>query len=150
MEANPGEDGCMRTISIWYTNPGKDPDKRSPPNITTRPIHKIAVIVPAGYMFEDNMGGGEAIPRGPRCDPGTEKNSEAAGTPGGDPAEETDVGEPKEEELQPTGRKRRGKPKRMDMPSAKKRPGRPRKKLTREYSGGRVVHSESGRSAPGI
>jgi hypothetical protein len=40
VEANPGKDGCVRTVSIWYTNPGKDPGKRSPPKITTRPIHK--------------------------------------------------------------------------------------------------------------
>ncbi len=57
MEANLGEDGCVRTVSIWYTNPGKESDKRSPPKVTTRPIHKITVIVPAGCVFEDDIGG---------------------------------------------------------------------------------------------
>jgi hypothetical protein len=138
VEANPGEDGCVRTVSIRYTNPGKGPGLWSPPKITTRPIHKIAVIVPAGYVFEDDTGGGEASPRRPIRDLGTEKKPEAAGTLGGDPAEATDAGEPEEEELQPTGRKRHGRPKKSDkpatagcevggepQPASKKRPGRP-------------------------
>jgi hypothetical protein len=57
VEANPGEDGCVCTMSIWYTNPGKEFDKQSPPKVTTRPIHKMAVMVPAGYVFEDDIGG---------------------------------------------------------------------------------------------
>ncbi len=106
------------------------------------------MIVPAGYMFEDNMGGGEASPRGPRRDLGTEKKPEAAGTPGGDSAEETDAGEPEEDELQPTGRKRRGKLRKSDkpatagceaggepQPAAKKRPGRPQKKSAADLNG---------------
>ncbi len=52
----PGEDGHERTVNIRYTNPGKEPGERSPPKITTRPIHKIAVIVPVDYMFEDDLG----------------------------------------------------------------------------------------------
>jgi hypothetical protein len=50
----PGEDGHVRTVSIKYTNPGKTPEERSPPKFTTRPIHKVAVIVPVGYVFEDD------------------------------------------------------------------------------------------------
>jgi hypothetical protein len=50
----PGEDGHVRTVNIRYTNPGKTPEERSPPKITTRPIHKVAVIVPVGYVFEDD------------------------------------------------------------------------------------------------
>ena len=46
----------MRTVNIRYTNPGKEPGERSPPKITTRPIHKIAVIVPVDYVFEDDFG----------------------------------------------------------------------------------------------
>ena len=41
-------------MNIRYTNPGKTPEERSPPKITTRPIHKVAVIVPVGYVFEDD------------------------------------------------------------------------------------------------
>ncbi len=52
----PGEDGHVRTVSIKYTNPGKTQEERSPPKFTTRPIHKVAVIVPAGYVFEDDHG----------------------------------------------------------------------------------------------
>jgi hypothetical protein len=52
----PGEDGHVRTVNIRYTNPGKEPGERSPPKITTRPIHKIAVIVPVDYVFEDDLG----------------------------------------------------------------------------------------------
>ena len=52
----PGEDGHVRTVNIRYTNPGKEPGERSPPKITTRPIHKIAVIVPVDYVFEDDFG----------------------------------------------------------------------------------------------
>ncbi len=52
----PGEDGHVRTVSIKYTNPGKTPEERSPPKFTTRPIHKVAVIVPVGYVFEDDYG----------------------------------------------------------------------------------------------
>jgi hypothetical protein len=52
----PGEDGHVRTVSIKYTNPGKIPEERSPPKFTTRPIHKVAVIVPVGYVFDDDHG----------------------------------------------------------------------------------------------
>jgi len=45
-----GEDGHVRTVSIQYTNPGRNPQERSPMKVTTRPIHKIAVIVPAGTL----------------------------------------------------------------------------------------------------
>jgi hypothetical protein len=55
-DVKPGEDGCVRTISIWYTNQGKKSKERSPPKVMTRPIHKIAVIVPIRYTFEDDMG----------------------------------------------------------------------------------------------
>jgi hypothetical protein len=51
----PGEDGHVRTVSIQYTNPGRNPQERSPMKLTTRPIHKIAVIVPVDYCFEDDQ-----------------------------------------------------------------------------------------------
>jgi hypothetical protein len=52
----PREDSYVRTVSVRYTNPGKAPGERSPPKITTRPIHNIAVIVPVYYVFEDDNG----------------------------------------------------------------------------------------------
>jgi hypothetical protein len=63
----PGEDGHVRTVNIRYTNPGKTPEERSPPKITTRPIHKVAVIVPVGYVFEDDhkAGPGRVEPPAP-------------------------------------------------------------------------------------
>ncbi len=42
VEACPGEDGCVRTVRVQYTNPRKLEGKRSPPKTTTRPIHKVA------------------------------------------------------------------------------------------------------------
>jgi hypothetical protein len=52
----PREDGLVRTVSIRYTYPEKTPGERLPPKITTRPIHKIVVIVPVDYVFEDDQG----------------------------------------------------------------------------------------------
>jgi hypothetical protein len=47
---------CMYVeCRVQYTNPGKAGAEWSPPKTTTRPIHKIAVIVPAGYVFEDDV-----------------------------------------------------------------------------------------------
>ena len=46
-KVKPCEDGCLRTVKIQYTNPGKEQGKRSPPKVTTRPIHKITMIAPA-------------------------------------------------------------------------------------------------------
>jgi hypothetical protein len=117
MEANPGEDGCVRTIRVQYTNPGKDPKERSPPKTTTRPIHKVAVIVQVRFVFQGDIGGNEAGPRGRKRDLNIKKEPGAAGTSGGDPAGERDKGEPGEGELQPTGRKRHGRPKRSDKPA---------------------------------
>jgi hypothetical protein len=61
----PGEDSHIRTVNIRYTNPGKGPGEWSPPKITTRAIHNIAVIVPVDYVLEDNFGpraGGPELP----------------------------------------------------------------------------------------
>jgi hypothetical protein len=132
VEANPGEDGCVRTVRVQYTNPGKDPKERSPPKTTTRPIHKVAVIVPVGYVFENNMGGNEAGPRGRKRDLNIEKEPGTAGASGGDPAGGRDKGEPREGELQPTGRKRRGRPKSLDRPGSSRRRGRGRTAACRQ------------------
>ncbi len=46
----------MRTVNIRCTNPGKKLGERSPPKVTTRPIHKIAVIVPVGRLVRTTTG----------------------------------------------------------------------------------------------
>jgi hypothetical protein len=43
-------------VNIRYTKPGKGPGEQSPPKTTTRPIHKIEVIVPVDNVFEDDFG----------------------------------------------------------------------------------------------
>ena len=125
-----GEDGHVRTVSIKYTNPGKTPGERSPPKFTTRPIHKVAVIVPVGYVFEDDHGAesgraelptpaGASVPEeaalaqpdsanegGAQLDPGKVANAaEAQQAPGGMSAGAT--GEP---ELITAGKKGPGTP----------------------------------------
>jgi hypothetical protein len=45
----PGEDGLVRTATVRYTNPGGDSTTRSFSKLAVRPIHKLAVIVSAGY-----------------------------------------------------------------------------------------------------
>ena len=54
-EVKAGPDGCIRTATIRYTNPGGDPHHRSAPKLAVRPIHKLAVIVPVGYRFEEDL-----------------------------------------------------------------------------------------------
>jgi hypothetical protein len=66
VEACPGEDGCVRTVRVQYTNPGKSEGKRSPPKTTTRPIHKVAVVVPVEYVFEDDTRATTRSARGAR------------------------------------------------------------------------------------
>jgi hypothetical protein len=68
VEACPGEDGCVRTVRVQYTNPGKPEGKRSPLKTTTRPIHKVAVVVPVDYVFEDDTCDNEVGARGPKRD----------------------------------------------------------------------------------
>jgi len=117
VEANPGEDGCVRTVRVQYTNPGKSDGKRSQPKTTTRPIHKVAVVVPVEYVFEDNVCDNEVGPRGRKCDLKTKEESEAAEAPGKGSAKAT-VEEPGAAEVQPAGRKRCGRPKRSEKPTA--------------------------------
>jgi hypothetical protein len=115
--ANPGEDGCVRTVRVQYTNPGKSDEKRSPPKTTTRPIHKVALIVPAEYVFEDDVCDNEVGPRGRKRDLKMKGEPEAAEAPGRSPAKAA-VKEPKAGGAQPAGRRRRGRPKRSERPAA--------------------------------
>jgi hypothetical protein len=55
----PGEDGRVRRATVRYTNPGGDPHSRSPPKLAVHPIHKLVVLVPVNYCFEEDTGGNE-------------------------------------------------------------------------------------------
>jgi hypothetical protein len=116
VEANPGEDGCVRNVKVQYTNPGKSGGTiRSPPKTTTRPIHKVAVVVPGGYVFEDDVCDNEVGPRGRKRDLKTKGEAEETGAPKRDPAKAKMEG-PGTGETQPAGRKRRGRPKKSERP----------------------------------
>jgi hypothetical protein len=65
-------------VRVQYTNPGKPEGKRSSPKITTRPIHKVAVVVPVEYVFEYDTCDNEIGSRGPRRDLKTKEEIEAA------------------------------------------------------------------------
>jgi hypothetical protein len=62
-EVKAGPDGCIRTATVKYTNPGGDPYHRSAPKAAVRPIHKLAVIVPADYRFEEDLAEEQAKPQ---------------------------------------------------------------------------------------
>jgi hypothetical protein len=130
----PGEDGHVRTVNIRYTNPGKEPGERSPPKITTRPIHKIAVIVPVDYVFEDDFGsrsneaGLPVLARAEASD-----HEEGAPAP---PDQDTERPTPTEETPQEARAEQLPEEARMEAmnepdPAAttKKGPGRPRKEV---------------------
>ncbi len=113
VEACPGEDGCVRTVRVQYTNPGKPEGRRSPPKTTTRPIHKVAVVVPVEYSFEDNTCDNEVGTRGPKRDLMTKEEMAAAKAAKKDPTK-AKVGEPETGGAQPTVRKRCGRPKKSE------------------------------------
>ncbi len=62
-EVKAGQDGCIRTATMRYTNPGGDPHHRSAPKLAVRPIHKLAVIVPVDYRFEEDLAKEQIEPR---------------------------------------------------------------------------------------
>jgi hypothetical protein len=63
-EVKAGPDGCIRTATVRYTNPGGDPHHHSAPKLAVRPIHKLAVIVPVDYRFEEDLTKEHVEPRG--------------------------------------------------------------------------------------
>jgi hypothetical protein len=63
-EVKAGPDGCIRTATVRYTNPGGDPHHRSAPKLAVRPIHKLAVIVQVDYLFEEDSAMEQAESRG--------------------------------------------------------------------------------------
>jgi hypothetical protein len=118
VEANPGEDGCVRTVRVQYTNPGKPGGAtRSPPKTTTRPIHKVAVVVPVGYVFEDDVCDNEVGTRGRKDDLGAKEMKGATRVPGKGLTQAMAI-EPGADGAQPAGRKRRGRPKKSERPAA--------------------------------
>jgi hypothetical protein len=115
VEACPGEDGCVHTVRVQYTNPGMSEEKRPPPKTTTRPIHKVAVMVPVEYAFEDDTCDSEVGMRGRKRDLKTKEEAEAEAAealkrgPARAKAEEPGTGG-----VQPAVRKRRGRPKKSE------------------------------------
>ncbi len=133
----PGEDGHVRTVNIRYTNPGKGPGERSQPKITTRPIHKKAVIMPVDYVFEDNFGSRAREAGLPEFTQAEASNHED-GAPA--PPDQADQGaeQPKPAEETPqgaeTGRlleetKEEAADEQDPVATTKKGPGRPRKEV---------------------
>ncbi len=103
-------------MRVQYTNPGKSEGKRSPAKTTTRPIHKVAVVVPVEYVFEDDTCDNKVGSRGPKRDLKTKEEIEAAKASKKDPAK-AKVGEPETGGAQPAVRKRRGRPKKSERPT---------------------------------
>ncbi len=128
----PGEDGHVRKVGIRYTNLGRTPEERSPPKITTRPIHKIAVIVPVEYVFEDDRGtesGGSELPApteasAPEETAPTQPDPAGKGSAQLDPGEETGT---TEVERTPGGATEEITEEPGPVAVEKKGPGRPRK-----------------------
>ncbi len=104
-------------MRVQYTNPGKPEGKRSPPKTTTRPIHKVAVVVPAEYVFEDDTCDNAVGQRCPKHDLKLKEEMEAATVPRKDSAKAKE-GEPERGGVQPAARRRRGRPKKADKPPA--------------------------------
>jgi hypothetical protein len=119
VEACPGEDGCVRTVRVQYTNPGKPEGKRSPPKTTTRPIHKVAVVVPTEYVFEDDSCDNTVGSRRPKGDLSSKGKMEAAKVQRNEPAEVKE-GEPERGGVRPVARRKRGRPRKADKPPARK------------------------------
>ena len=97
--------------------PGEVWGGAAPPKTTTRPVHKVAVVVPVGYVFEDDTCDNEVGSRGLKRDLRTREEAEATGTPKRGPAK-AKAEEPGTGEAQPAGRKRRGRPKKSERPTA--------------------------------
>jgi hypothetical protein len=95
-EVKEGPDGHIRTATIRYTNPGGDPYHRSAPKLAVRPIHKLAVIVPVDYRFEEDLSKEQAEPRG-KAKQGVDKGKSEASEHGPDPEESSQESRPKRE-----------------------------------------------------
>jgi hypothetical protein len=98
-EVKEGPDGCIRTATIRYTNPGGDPHHRSAPKLAVRPIHKLAVIVPVDYRFEEDLAMEQTEPRG-KAKQGMAKEKSEASERGPNSEESSQESRPKREAAQ--------------------------------------------------
>jgi hypothetical protein len=116
----PGEDRHVRTVNIRYTNPGKTPGERSPPKITTRPIHKIAEA--------SNQGGDAPAQPDPadqgikRSEPGKKTKQEAGAKQAPSKAKEEATDKPGPVVV---GKRGPGRPKKGAKPNADPRAAQP-------------------------
>jgi len=149
VEACPGEDGCVRTVRVRYTNPGKPEGKRSPPKTTSRPIHKVAVIVPAGYVFEDDTCDNAIGSRCPKSNLPWRGKMEAAEVPKKNLARVRGE-EPERGGAQPAVRRRRGRPKKSEKPSATKKGPQAGEQGTTEAAAEAEAPQEAGGQPPAL
>jgi len=98
-EVKEGPDGHIRTATVKYTNPGGDPQHRSAPKLAVRPIHKLAVIVPADYRFEEDVAMEQAEPQR-KAEPGGEKGKSTVSERDPDPEEDGLGNRPRREAAQ--------------------------------------------------
>ncbi len=98
-EVKEGSDGHIRTATVRYTNPGGDPQHRSAPKLAVRPIHKLAVIVPVDYRFEEDVTVEQAEPQR-EAGPGGEKGEPTVSRHGPDPGQDGLGGRPRREAAQ--------------------------------------------------
>ena len=96
-EVKEGPDGHIRTATVRYTNPGGDPHHRSAPKLAVRPIHKLAVIVPVDYRFEEDITTEQAEPRGKAEQRVERGKSSEVSERGPDPKESSHESRPKRE-----------------------------------------------------
>ncbi len=104
-------------MRVQYTNQGKPEGNWSPPKTTTRPIHKVAVVVPAEYMFKDDTCDNVVRQRCPKRDLELRGEMEAAKAPRKDSAKAKE-GELERGGVQPAARRRRGRPRKAEKPPA--------------------------------
>ncbi len=83
----------------------------------TRPIHKVAVVVPAEYVFENDMCDNVIGSRCPKRDLKTKEEMEAAEAPRKG-STKVKGEEPKKGGAQPAVRRRPGRPKKSERPMA--------------------------------
>jgi len=98
-EVKEGPDGHIRTATVRYTNPGGDPQHRSAPKLAVRPIHKLAVIVPVDYQFEEDVAAKQAEPQR-KVEPGGKKGESTVSEHDPDPEEDGLGNRPRREAAQ--------------------------------------------------
>ncbi len=100
-------------------------------------------------MFEDDVSDIEVGPRGRKCDLKMKGEPEAAEAPGRGLAKVA-VEEPKADEAQPAGRKRRGRPKRSERPTVARDEPRTGPQNGPDMVGDAGVHPEAEDQSPAL